>query len=39
MMNLPAHFTMNGKIYADPRANFQWELPSFNWMGKKLNWL
>lgn len=35
MMNLPSHFKMNGKIYADPRANFQWELPSFDWMNKK----
>lgn len=35
MMNLPSHFKMNGKVYPDPRANFQWELPSFNWMQKK----
>lgn len=35
MMNLPSHFKMNGKIYADPRINFQWELPSFDWMNKK----
>ncbi|MGN7864272.1 TonB-dependent receptor plug domain-containing protein [Chryseobacterium sp. 22458] len=35
MMNLPSHFKMKGKIYADPRVNFQWELPSFDWMNKK----
>lgn len=35
MMNLPSSFKMNGKWYADPRANFQWELPSFDWMNKK----
>ncbi len=35
MMNLPSYFKMNGKLYADPRANFQWELPSFDWMHKK----
>ncbi|WP_228435850.1 TonB-dependent receptor plug domain-containing protein [Chryseobacterium pennipullorum] len=35
MMNLPSYFRMNGKVYADPRANFQWELPSFEWMNKK----
>jgi hypothetical protein len=35
MMNLPSHFKMNGKLYADPRVNFQWELPSFNLMQKK----
>lgn len=35
MMNLPSHFKMNGKIYVDPRVNFQWELPSFEWMNKK----
>lgn len=35
MMNLPSSFKMNGKWYADPRANFQWELPSFDLMDKK----
>ncbi|MDR6486349.1 hypothetical protein J2799_000834 [Chryseobacterium vietnamense] len=35
MMNLPSSFKMNGKWYADPRASFQWELPSFDWMHKK----
>lgn len=35
MMNLPSNFKMNGKIYADPRANLQWELPSFEIMNKK----
>lgn len=35
MMNLPSSFKMNGKWYADPRANFQWELPSFELMHKK----
>ncbi|AZA76298.1 TonB-dependent receptor [Chryseobacterium sp. G0186] len=35
MMNLPSHFKMNGKVYPDPRANLQWELPSFNLMQKK----
>ncbi|SMC34111.1 TonB-dependent receptor plug domain-containing protein [Chryseobacterium sp. YR221] len=35
MMNLPSYFRMHGKIYADPRANLQWELPSFDWLNKK----
>lgn len=35
MMNLPSHFKMHGKIYADPRANFQWELPAFELLNKK----
>lgn len=35
MMNLPSDFKMNGKIYADPRANLQWELPAFEIMNKK----
>ncbi|WP_079241414.1 TonB-dependent receptor [Chryseobacterium indologenes] len=35
MMNLPSSFKMNGNWYADPRANFQWELPSFELMHKK----
>ncbi|AQX06185.1 TonB-dependent receptor [Elizabethkingia meningoseptica] len=35
MMNLPAHFKMHGKIYTDPRANLQWELPSFELLNKK----
>ena len=35
MMNLPSHFKMHGKMYADPRANLQWELPSFDLMNKK----
>ncbi|PIF46668.1 TonB-dependent receptor-like protein [Chryseobacterium sp. 52] len=34
MMNLPSEFKMNGKIYADPRANFQWQLPAFEVMNK-----
>ncbi|AZA83355.1 TonB-dependent receptor [Chryseobacterium lactis] len=35
MMNLPSGFTMNGKMYADPRANLQWNLPSFNIINKR----
>ncbi|MDV3506062.1 TonB-dependent receptor [Elizabethkingia anophelis] len=35
MMNLPSHFNMHGKIYTDPRANFQWELPAFELLNKK----
>lgn len=35
MMNLPSQFKMHGKMYFDPRANLQWELPSFEWMNRK----
>jgi len=35
MQNLPSNFTMNGKVYADPRANLQWEFPSFQLANKK----
>ncbi|MFZ4928207.1 TonB-dependent receptor plug domain-containing protein [Chryseobacterium sp. Mn2064] len=35
MMNLPSYFNMHGKMYVDPRANLQWELPSFDLMNKK----
>ncbi|WP_160138366.1 TonB-dependent receptor plug domain-containing protein [Chryseobacterium sp. c4a] len=35
MLNLPAHFNMNGKVYLDPRTNLQWDLPTFNLMNKK----
>ncbi|SFN05403.1 TonB-dependent Receptor Plug Domain [Chryseobacterium oleae] len=35
MQNLPSNFTMNGKVYADPRANLQWEFPSFQISNKK----
>ncbi|MCT2561933.1 TonB-dependent receptor plug domain-containing protein [Chryseobacterium herbae] len=35
MQNLPSNFTMHGKVYADPRANLQWEFPSFQMVNKK----
>lgn len=35
MLNLPSHFTMSGKVYLDPRVNFQWDLPAFSLMNKK----
>ncbi|MDN3693496.1 TonB-dependent receptor plug domain-containing protein [Chryseobacterium tructae] len=35
MLNLPAHFNMNRKMYLDPRTNLQWDLPTFNLMNKK----
>ncbi|WP_223605733.1 TonB-dependent siderophore receptor [Chryseobacterium sp. OSA05B] len=36
MQNVPSNFTMNGKIYADPRANLQWGFPSFQMANKKV---
>lgn len=35
MLNLPTQFTMNGKVYLDPRINLQWSLPEFKLMNKK----
>ncbi|PWN71194.1 TonB-dependent receptor [Chryseobacterium phosphatilyticum] len=35
MLNLPSHFRMHGKIYADPRVNLQWNLPSFTLINQK----
>ncbi|TLX25306.1 TonB-dependent receptor [Chryseobacterium indologenes] len=35
MMNIPSHFKMHGKVYADPRVSLQWNLPSFTLLNQK----
>lgn len=35
MLNLPNSYAMHGRVYADPRLNVRWSLPSFEVRGEK----
>ncbi len=36
LTGLDSRYTMKGKIYLDPRANIKWNLPAWEWAGRRV---
>ncbi len=36
LTGLDSRYTMKGKIYLDPRANIKWNLPAWEWTGRRV---
>ncbi len=36
LTGLDSRYTMKGKIYLDPRANLKWNLPAWEWAGRRV---